>query len=509
MGGVVPSVLGICLDWLCTKTDITEAAMSSVKGNIVPVILSGGSGSRLWPLSRRALPKQLLTLAGEGTMIQETAARTQGEGFAPPLIISNQEHRFLIAEQMRAVDIAHAGIILEPVGRNTAPAAAIAALKVVEDDSEALILLMPSDHVVGDRTAFHAAVAVAARAAESGALVTFGIQPTMPETGYGYIKAAQPLAQAPGALIIERFVEKPDRATAESYLASGGYFWNSGMFLFRARIFLEELARLQPRMLDACRDALAHAHRDMDFIRLGEAAFVACPSDSIDYAVMEKAAKAAVVPVDMGWNDVGSWQSLWDIAVRDDGGNAIQGDVVTENAKNSYIRSEGPLVAVVGVEDLVVVATKDAVLVSQLGASQDVKKIVDRLELAGRDSHVHHAVVHRPWGTYEGIDSGANFQVKNIMVKPGAKLSLQMHHHRAEHWIVVDGTALVTCDDRQFVLKANESTYIPLGAKHRLENPGKLPLQLIEVQSGSYLGEDDIVRFEDTYGRIAKIDADS
>lgn len=469
---------------------------------IVPVILSGGSGSRLWPLSRKALPKQLLSLTCERTMIQETAARATGDGFAPPLLISNQEHRFLIAEQLRAAGIAHAGIILEPVGRNTAPAAAIAALRAVEGDADALVLLMPSDHVVGDRAAFHAAVTVAAKAAEAGALVTFGIQPAGPETGYGYIKAAAPMAEAPGALAIDRFVEKPDRATAEGYVASGDYFWNSGLFLFRAQVFLDELARLQPRMLEACRDSLAHAHRDMDFIRLGEPAFVACPSDSIDYAVMEHAKKAAVVPVDMGWNDVGSWQSLWDIADRDHGGNAISGDVVTEKAKNSYIRSEGPLVAAVGVEDLVVVATKDAVLVSHRGASQDVKKIVDQLEQAGRDSHVYHAVVHRPWGTYESIDSGANFQVKHIMVKPGAKLSLQMHHHRAEHWIVVDGTALVTCDDRQFMLKANESTYIPLGAKHRLENPGKLPLQLIEVQSGSYLGEDDIVRFEDTYGRV-------
>jgi mannose-1-phosphate guanylyltransferase/mannose-6-phosphate isomerase len=469
---------------------------------IVPVILSGGSGSRLWPLSRKALPKQLLALTGAQTMIQETAARVQGESFAAPLVISNQEHRFLIAEQLRAAGLAHAGIILEPVGRNTAPAAAIAALKVAEVDADALILLLPSDHVVGDRAAFHAAVQVAAKAAEGGALVTFGIRPAGPETGYGYIKSAAPLTGAPGALAIDRFVEKPDRATAEGYVASGDYFWNSGMFLFRAGVLLGELARLQPRMLDACRDALGHAHRDMDFIRLGEPAFVACPSDSLDYAVMEHARKAAVVPVEMGWNDVGSWQSLWDIADRDGGGNAIKGDVVTEKSKNSYIRSEGPLVAVVGVEDLVVVATKDAVLVSHKGASQDVKKIVDQLDAAGRDKHVLHAVVHRPWGTYESIDSGANFQVKHIMVKPGAKLSLQMHHHRAEHWIVVDGTALVTCDDRQFVLKANESTYIPLGAKHRLENPGKVPLDLIEVQSGAYLGEDDIVRFEDTYGRV-------
>jgi mannose-1-phosphate guanylyltransferase/mannose-6-phosphate isomerase len=483
-------------------TQAVEAQMSNGKGRIVPVILSGGSGSRLWPLSRKALPKQLLALTGSRTMIQETAVRAQGANFSAPLIISNQEHRFLIAEQLRTAGIAHAGIILEPVGRNTAPAAAIAALKVVEDDPEGLILLTPSDHIVADSAAFHAAIAVAEKAARAGALVTFGIKPTAPETGYGYIKSAAAMAEAPGAFVIDRFVEKPDRATAETYVASGDYFWNSGLFLFRAQDFLDELARLQPRMLESCCDALAHAHRDMDFIRLGEPAFVACPSDSIDYAVMEHAAKSAVVPVEMGWNDVGSWQSLWDIATRSPDGNVLTGDVITENARNSYIRSEGPLVACVGVEDLVVVATKDAVLISHRGATQDVKKIVDRLDLDKRDQHILHPVVHRPWGTYESIDSGANFQVKHIMVKPGAKLSLQMHHHRAEHWIVVDGTALVTCDKREFLLQANESTYIPLGARHRLENPGKLPLQLIEVQSGDYLGEDDIVRFEDTYGRV-------
>jgi mannose-1-phosphate guanylyltransferase/mannose-6-phosphate isomerase len=468
---------------------------------ITPVVLSGGSGTRLWPLSRKALPKQLLPLAGMRTMIQETVARAQGEDFAPPLVICNQEHRFLIAEQLRALGAAGTQIMLEPIGRNTAPAAAVAALKIVADDPEGLMLLMPSDHVVLDGKAFHAAVAAARVAAASGALVTFGIQPTAPETGYGYIQGGAPLAGADGAFQVARFVEKPDRATAQGYLDAGGYYWNSGMFLFRARSFLDELARLQPRILECCRDALALAHSDMDFIRLGESAFVACPSDSLDYAVMEKATNAAVVPVEMGWNDVGSWQSLWDIADRDAGGNAILGNVLTEKAKDSYLRSEGPLVAVVGVENLVVVATKDAVLISHRDSAQDVKKIVDQLDKAGSDRHVQHAVVHRPWGTYEGIDSGPNFQVKHIMVKPGAKLSLQMHHHRAEHWIVVEGTALVTCDDRQFPLKPNESTYIPLGAKHRLENPGKTPLRLIEVQSGAYLGEDDIVRFEDTYGR--------
>jgi mannose-1-phosphate guanylyltransferase/mannose-6-phosphate isomerase len=475
--------------------------MSKIPGRIVPVILSGGSGTRLWPLSRKALPKQLLALTGERTMIQQTAGRAQGEGFAAPLVISGQDHRFLIAEQLRAAGIQDARIVLEPVGRNTAPAAAIAALLVAADDPDGLVLLMPSDHVISDEPAFHRAIETARQAALAGALVTFGITPAGPETGYGYIKGGDGLAGVPGALAIERFVEKPDRATAERYVASGDYFWNSGMFLFRARAFLEEMARLQPHMLDCCRAALEHAHRDMDFIRLGEAAFVACASDSIDYAVMEKAANAAVVPVAMGWNDVGSWSSLWEIASRGTDGNVIQGNVVTEGTRNCYLRSEGPMLAALGIADMVVVATKDAVLVSHRGATQDVKKIVDQLAARGSDQDVLYPVVHRPWGTYESVDSGANFQVKHIMVKPGQKLSLQMHHHRAEHWIVVEGTALVTCDDKQFLLQANQSTFIPLGATHRLENPGKAPLRLIEVQSGSYLGEDDIVRFEDTYGR--------
>ncbi len=469
---------------------------------ITPVILSGGSGSRLWPLSRKALPKQFLSLAGTGSMIQETALRAQGDGFAAPIIISNQDHRFLIAEQLRAAGVKGARIVLEPAGRNTAPAVTIAALQIVQENPDGLMLIMPSDHVVLDIGAFREGVAVARAAAAQGALVTFGIRPTGPETGYGYIKSAAALTGAPGALAVERFVEKPDLATAQSYLDAGGYYWNSGMFLFQARSFLAEMERLQPRMLACCRDALAHGHHDLDFIRLGEPAFLACPADSIDYAVMEKCANAAVVPVEMGWSDVGSWHSLWDIAERGPDGNAIQGDVLTENVRNSYIRSEGPLVAALGVENLVVVATKDALLVSHRDACQDVKKIVELLESRGRDQHIHHAVVHRPWGTYEGIDSGPRFQVKRIVVNPGAKLSLQMHHHRAEHWIVVQGTALVTCDERQFELHSNESTYIPLGAKHRLENRGSEPLHLIEVQSGAYLGEDDIVRFEDTYGRV-------
>jgi mannose-1-phosphate guanylyltransferase/mannose-6-phosphate isomerase len=476
--------------------------MPEKKHSIVPVILSGGSGSRLWPLSRKAMPKQLLALSGTNTMIQETVGRTRGRDFAAPIVIAGEEHRFIIAEQLRAAGITDAKIILEPAGRNTAPAAAVAALKVLEDDPDGLILLMPSDHIVGNVEAFHAAVQVAATAARAGALVTFGIKPSAPETGYGYIKSAAKLDDVPGAFAVERFVEKPDRATAQTYLASGGYYWNSGMFLFRAETFIKDMERLEPAMLGCCRDAITHAHRDMDFIRLGEVAFLACPSQSIDYAIMEHVPHAAVVPVEMGWSDVGSWQSLWDISPRNEEGNAILGDVITEKAVNSYIRSEGPLVAVVGVENLVVVATKDAVLVSHRDASQDVKKIVAQLESQSRDHHVFHAVVHRPWGSYESVDTGDRFQVKRIIVKPGAKLSLQMHHHRAEHWIVVSGAALVSCDDKQFLLQENESTFIPQGSRHRLENPGKVPLHLIEVQSGPYLGEDDIVRFEDTYGRV-------
>lgn len=468
---------------------------------ITPVILSGGSGSRLWPLSRQALPKQLLALVGERTMIQETALRAHGAAFAAPTVICGQDHRFLIAEQLRAAGITDARIVLEPAGRNTAPAAAIAALMVAQDDPDGLLLLMPSDHVVARPDAFTAAVAIAAKAARQGALVTFGIRPSGPETGYGYVRAGQPLSGVEGAFAVARFVEKPDRAKAEQYLAEGGHSWNSGMFLFSARAFLAEMERLEPGMLAACRDALAQAHRDLDFLRLGEAAFLACASRSIDYAVMEHAANAAVVPVEMGWSDVGSWQSLWEISAKDGDGNVFKGDVVAQAARGSYIRSEGPLVAAIGVEDMVVVASKDAVLVSRRDCSQAVKKIVERLEGDGRAQQARHALVHRPWGTYESIDAGPNFQVKHIIVKPGQKMSLQMHRHRAEHWVVVEGTALVTCDERQFLLQANESTYIPLGSKHRLENPAKTPLQLIEVQSGSYLGEDDIVRFEDTYGR--------
>jgi mannose-1-phosphate guanylyltransferase/mannose-6-phosphate isomerase len=470
---------------------------------IHPVILSGGTGSRLWPLSRSLFPKQLLALAGERSLIQDTVLRTEGAGFAAPLVICNTEHRFLIAEQMREAGVKPQAIVLEPVGRNTAPAAAIAALMVAEKDPDAALLLMPADHIVRNRTAFLEAVTRAATAAQQNHLVTFGITPDSPETGYGYIRRGEALKAITGCFGVERFVEKPDAATAAGYVASRAYDWNSGLFLFKAGAFLAELERLEPELLAHCREALAKGSKDFDFFRLDQASFAKAKAISIDYAVMERTDKAAVVPVEMGWSDIGSWEALWATANRDGSGNATKGDVLHHGARNSYLRSEGPLVAAVGVEDIVVVATQDAVLVSHKSASQDVKRIVEQLEKSGRELHTTHRKVYRPWGSYEGIDNGDNFQVKHIIVNPGAKLSLQMHHKRAEHWIVVSGTAQVTCGDKVFPLKENQSTYIPLGEKHRLENVGQEPLHLIEVQSGSYLGEDDIVRFEDTYGRVA------
>ena len=468
---------------------------------IHPIILSGGTGSRLWPLSRSLFPKQLLALAGEQSLIQDTVLRTQGTDFAPPLIVCNSEHRFLIAEQMRQADIAPQGIVLEPVGRNTAPATAIAALIVADKAPESLMLLMPADHIVRNRAAFLQAVDRAAAAARQNYLVTFGVAPDAPETGYGYIRRGAALEGLAGSFAVARFVEKPDAATAAGYIASGDYSWNSGMFLFKASVFLAELERLEPEMLAHCREALVKGGKDLDFFRLESTAFAKTKAISIDYAVMERTGKAAVVPVEMGWSDIGSWEALWTTATRDASGNATKGDVLHHGTRNSYLRSEGPLVAAVGVEDVVVVATQDAVLVSHKSASQDVKRIVEQLEKSGRELHTTHRKVYRPWGSYESIDNGDKYQVKHIIVSPGAKLSLQMHHKRAEHWIVVSGTARVTCDDKVFPLNENQSTYIPLGAKHRLENTGSEPLHLIEVQSGSYLGEDDIVRFEDTYGR--------
>ncbi|HGM6415532.1 TPA: mannose-1-phosphate guanylyltransferase/mannose-6-phosphate isomerase [Stenotrophomonas maltophilia] len=463
---------------------------------IVPVILSGGSGTRLWPLSREAYPKQFLPLVGDDTMLQATWKRVASIAGAAPIVVANQEHRFMAAEQLRECKVLPQALILEPVGRNTAPAIAIAALQALANGDDALLLVLPSDHVVRNEAAFHAAVKQAAIAAEAGKLVTFGIVPTAPETGYGYIKAAA----GEGVRAVDRFVEKPDLATAEQYVASGEYFWNSGMFLFKASRYLKELEALQPAILAACRKALDKAARDNDFIRLDAEAFAASPNDSIDYAVMEKTADAAVVPLDAEWNDVGSWSALWEVSDKDADGNACHGDVIALDCKNSYAYGNR-LIAMVGLQDIVVVETDDAVFVGHKDRVQDVKEIVGQIKRDGRSEAAAHRKVYRPWGAYDSIDNGARFQVKRITVKPGATLSLQMHHHRAEHWIVVSGTAEVTRGDEVILLSENQSTYIPLGVTHRLKNPGKLPLELIEVQSGSYLGEDDIVRFEDQYGR--------
>lgn len=463
---------------------------------IVPVILSGGSGTRLWPLSREAYPKQFLPLVGSDTMLQATWHRVAHIAGAPPIVVSNHEHRFMVAEQLREAGIEPAAVILEPIGRNTAPAIAIAALHAVASGGDALLLVLPSDHVVTNDAAFHTCVAEASHAAEAGKLVTFGILPTSPETGYGYIKAQS----GPGIHPIEKFIEKPDLATARTYFESGKYFWNSGMFLFKASRYLEEMRKLQPAMLSSCEQALAHAQRDADFIRLDSESFAACPSDSIDYAVMEKTSDAAVVVLDAGWSDVGSWSALWEVSEKDKDGNAHHGDVIEIDCKNTYAHGNR-LIALVGLEDVVVVETDDAVMVGNRHRIQEVKKVVEQIKQNGRSEAAAHRKVYRPWGAYDSIDNGERFQVKRITVKPGASLSLQMHHHRAEHWIVVSGTAEVTRGGEVILLTENQSTYIPLGVTHRLRNPGKLSLELIEVQSGGYLGEDDIVRFEDTYGR--------
>ena len=489
---------------------------------IVPVLLSGGSGTRLWPLSRETHPKQFQPLVGEGSLMQATWRRIEGlPGIAAPIVVANEDHRFMVAEQLRQLGVAPAVLLLEPVGRNTAPAIAVAALQAMAGGDDPLLLVLPSDHVIRDVPAFHAAVQSATAAAGQGALVTFGIVPTGPETGYGYIKAAHPVGgtsvpmlsakgigtEVPptddpsGVRGVERFVEKPDLATAQAYVASGDYFWNSGMFLFRASRFLAELQRFAPAIVASATAALAGAARDADFLRLDRAAFEACPADSIDYAVMEKTDAAAVLPINVGWSDVGSWSALWEIADQDPDGNAHHGDVIALGCRNTLAWGGRRLVSLLGLEDVIVVDTDDALLVASRDQVQQVKEIVTRLKAEKRPEASVHRKVYRPWGSYDGVDSGERFQVKRIVVKPGAALSLQMHHHRAEHWIVVSGSARVTCDERVFILSENQSTYIPLGSKHRLENPGKVPLELIEVQSGSYLGEDDIVRFEDVYGR--------
>ena len=480
------------------------------------VLLSGGSGTRLWPLSREAYPKQFLPLLGEHSLLQATWLRVRdlpGVGARNAVdklvVVANEEHRFIVAEQLRELGARTEALILEPVGRNTAPAIAVAALRAMAEGEDPILLVLPSDHVIGDEAGFRAAVLAALPVAERGgedgrgALVTFGIVPNAPETGYGYILAKDSKAAGgDAARPIERFVEKPDLATATAYLASGDYFWNSGMFLFRASRYLEELETFAPQMLAQCRAAIAGATVDNDFLRLDRAAFEACPSDSIDYAVMEQTAHAFVLPIDVGWNDVGTWSALWQIAEQDAGGNAHRGDVLAIDTRNTLAWSQGRLIALIGLDDMVVVDTDDALLVAHRDRVQDVKRIVAQIKNDARPHARVHRKVYRPWGSYDGIESGPGFQVKRISVKPGASLSLQMHYHRAEHWIVVSGNARVTCDERVFDLGANQSTFIPLGSKHRLENIGTDPLELIEVQSGDYLGEDDIVRFEDRYGRI-------
>jgi len=478
---------------------------------IQPVVLSGGSGTRLWPLSREKYPKQLLPLIGEDSLLQATVRRVEGIAgveLATPMVVCNEEYRFVIAEQLRVMG-KPGTVVLEPKGRNTAPALTIAAQAASVNGADPVLLVMPADHVIIDKAAFQAVVRQGAALAAGGAVVTFGITPDAPETGYGYIQAGAAF-EGDGAKRIARFVEKPDLATAEGYLAEGNYLWNSGLFMVRASVWLAALKVCRPDILEACDKAWAEGKNDGEFVRVGKEAFAACPSDSIDYAVMERIAKpdaaatlpaGVVIPLSAGWSDVGAWEALWKALPKDTNGNVAQGDVLLHDSTNTLALSEGRLIACVGVNDLVIVETADAILVAHKDKTQDVKKIVDSLKAAGRSEGQIHRKVFRPWGWYDSVDNGARFQVKRIVVKPGAALSLQMHHHRAEHWIVVSGTAKVTKGDTTILMSENESTYIPLGTTHRLENPGRVDLEMIEVQSGSYLGEDDIVRFEDVYGR--------
>lgn len=472
--------------------------MSTTPTQILPVILSGGTGTRLWPLSREGYPKQFWPLASARPMLEETAARAEGPGFLPPMVVCNEAHRFLVAEQLRGRG---ARIVLEPAGRNSGPAIAAAALLAEEASPGTILWIMAADSAVADVAALHAALARAAEGARAGRIVTFGMTPTAPETGYGYIEAGAELPGLAGVRAVARFIEKPDAARAAEFLAGGRHLWNSGMFVATASTLLAELERHEPALLAAVRAAVEGAKRDMDFVRLDPAAFAAVPSISIDYAVMERTQHAAVVPASIGWSDIGSWAALWEISPKDAAGNAGEGPVEILDCRNCLVRSEGIVTGVIGLEDAVVVVTDDAVLAMHRGRAQDVKRLVDALRAKGRKEATEHRRAYRPWGHYEGLIMGDRFQVKKIQVRPGAKLSLQKHFHRAEHWVVVSGTAIVRRDAEEILLRENESIYLPLGCVHRMENPGMIPLVLIEVQSGSYLGEDDIVRFEDTYGR--------
>lgn len=470
---------------------------------MIPIILSGGSGSRLWPLSRGLFPKQFLSLCEKNSMLQNTLQRLNGiPQLDHPIVVCNEEHRFIVAEQLRKINVNQSAILLEPVGRNTAPAVAVAALAALQQDADSLLLVLAADHVIQDVSAFHQTIEHARNLASSGALVTFGVVPTHPETGYGYIEMGRPIDAAAIGMTISRFVEKPDISTAQQYVNSGSYLWNSGMFMFKASALIAELAAHAPDILNTCRLAMESATVDHDFIRLDTKAFTTCRAESLDYAVMEKTANAVVLPLQAGWSDVGSWDALWEVSEHDAEGNVLSGDVISQDSRNCYLYSdEGRLLAAQGVDDLIVVNTADAVLVTRKGQSQDVKKIVETLKLSGRSEANQHCTVYRPWGSYHSVDAGTRYQVKRITVNPGARLSIQMHHHRAEHWVVVFGTAKVLRGKEELLLTENQSIYIPVGEVHALENPGKIPLELIEVQSGSYLGEDDIVRLEDRYGR--------
>jgi mannose-1-phosphate guanylyltransferase/mannose-6-phosphate isomerase len=467
--------------------------------SVFPVILSGGAGTRLWPLSREMYPKQLLALTGPYSMLQDTVLRLAGiAGARPAIVVCNEAHRFTVAEQLRALNVAASAILLEPAGRNTAPAAALAALKALELDADATLVIAPADHVIRDAAGFQRAADIAVELAQSGKLVTFGIVAHAPETGYGYIRRGD----GPGpAYPVAQFIEKPKLEVARQFVGAGDYYWNSGMFVFKADRYLSELQAFAPDILAAATAAYRAAKVDLDFVRIDKTAFEACRGESIDYAVMEKTQDAVVLPLDAGWSDVGSWSSLFDVLPADEEGNVLQGDVLVHDTHDCYVHSSSRLVTAVGMDDHIIVETKDAVLVAPKGRVQDVKELVAKLKKAGRSESAWHREVYRPWGSYDSVDDGERFQVKRLSLKPGGMLSLQMHHHRAEHWIVVQGTARVTCNDKTFLLSENESTYVPIGASHRIENPGKVALHIVEVRSGTYLGEDDIVRYEDHYGR--------